>query len=97
MMLCLVCGERPILARFRCPRCYARAVRLGLIAVVPHRPSGPCAVAGCERTDRGGRGYCRMHYMRQYRYGDPLVIRKRRREERGESVVEDEDIRKEER
>lgn len=29
-----------------------------------------CRAPGCTRTDLQGYGYCGMHYMRLYRYGD---------------------------
>lgn len=33
--------------------------------------SKTCEVIGCSRTDIYGHGYCRMHYKRFWRYGDP--------------------------
>lgn len=35
-----------------------------------------CKVDGCERTTRGGHGYCKFHYQRWFRTGDPLKVRK---------------------
>ena len=30
-----------------------------------------CAIEGCDHSDRGGYGWCRMHYMRWWRHGSP--------------------------
>ena len=38
-----------------------------------------CKVDGCQRTDRGGYGYCGLHYKRFAKYGDPLVTKLPRR------------------
>lgn len=32
-----------------------------------------CSIEGCDHADRGNSQWCRMHYMRWYRYGDPLA------------------------
>lgn len=36
---------------------------------------GTCSVEGCD-TQRFQRGYCRIHYGRWYRHGDPLVLKR---------------------
>lgn len=42
-------------------------------------PRVTCNVDGCSRSsgyrDGGKRGFCRMHYLRWYRYGDPHVTK----------------------
>lgn len=35
-----------------------------------------CSIGGCGRPRRG-RGYCQVHYMAYWRYGDPLVEKAR--------------------
>lgn len=34
-----------------------------------------CAIAGCDKAARS-RGWCRQHYYRWYRHGDPLVTKR---------------------
>ena len=35
-----------------------------------------CSVEGCKRTDRANSEWCRLHYKRWYRHGDPSTTRK---------------------
>lgn len=39
-----------------------------------------CLVEGCDRTDLAGHGYCKKHYSRYYRTGDPLGVKKYNRD-----------------
>ena len=39
-----------------------------------------CKVGSCPRTDIEGYGYCRLHYKRFAKYGDPLITKLPRRE-----------------
>lgn len=72
-MLCPYCHHRPILARGRCSKCYRTAAIIGEITVKKHGPaSDVCSVEGCGQPAHS-LTYCRMHYMRAYRHGSPLV------------------------
>jgi hypothetical protein len=33
-----------------------------------------CSVEDCDRTNIAARGYCRKHYLRFWRHGDPTVV-----------------------
>src|SRR4051812_31823052 len=46
-----------------------------------------CRFSGCDRllTDHGGWGWCRKHYIRWYKYGDPAIV-KPPRHFRGDAV-----------
>lgn len=35
---------------------------------------GTCSIEGCGRVDMLRRTWCGMHYLRWYRYGDPLIV-----------------------
>jgi hypothetical protein len=35
-----------------------------------------CSIEGCDSTRRGGHGWCRKHYQRWKRNGDPLLVRR---------------------
>lgn len=73
-MMCLYCGVRPILSRGRCSKCYRIAAARGEITVKKHGPTlDRCSVEGCENAAYG-LTYCRMHYMRHYRHGDPRIV-----------------------
>jgi hypothetical protein len=41
------------------------------------RPTSTCSVAGCDRT-HFCRSFCRLHFERWKRHGDPLALRRRR-------------------
>lgn len=32
-----------------------------------------CKIDGCDHVDSGAHGWCRMHYMRWWKHGDPLT------------------------
>lgn len=37
--------------------------------------TSPCKADDCERTDRGGLGYCGKHYQRLYHHGDANFVK----------------------
>lgn len=44
--------------------------------------TAPCAVEGCGSSANGSLGYCRRHYARVHKHGDPLFIKPTRVAER---------------
>lgn len=56
-------------------------------SILPNNKNGPrqnkvfrtCRVVECHRTDIEGYGYCRLHYKRFAKYGDPLITQLPRR------------------
>jgi hypothetical protein len=36
-----------------------------------------CSVAGCNKEPRGNNEFCKQHYVRWYRSGDPLVLKRK--------------------
>jgi len=72
MMLCLVCGLRPIQAARRCNACYLSWWRSQAFEPT-YEPRGQHCRECEQPATRGGR--CRNHYMRMYN--------KQRRELRG--------------
>lgn len=47
-----------------------------------------CSIAGCDRTDIQGKGWCRMHYHRWYRTGSTGEAARRQREQRGTCTID---------
>ncbi|MCV7302529.1 hypothetical protein H7J93_23155 [Mycobacterium barrassiae] len=47
-----------------------------------------CSVAGCDRTDIQGKGWCRMHYHRWYRTGTVGEAGRKIRTERGICTID---------
>lgn len=40
------------------------------------KPAPTCSIEGCERPDGSSKGWCRMHYWRWRRHGDPAITLK---------------------
>jgi hypothetical protein len=82
MRICSVegCG-RAFCAKGYCSSHWHRARRNGIPGGVigPPRyirpPRGICSIAGCGKEKNGGRGFCRMHYMRWWNNGDPMLVK----------------------
>lgn len=58
-----------------CPKHYRRYKKYGDTSIVgqggPQKIIGNCSVNGCK-SDLLQKGFCRAHYMKWYRHGDPL-------------------------
>lgn len=59
-----------------CEKHYYRLRRTGSLEVThPQREHrGICTYPGCDRKDRGPRGYCDLHQGRIDRHGDPNIV-----------------------
>lgn len=69
---------RPIHARGLCTTHYSKARTLGVLPRLQNeRQSGACAVEGCDRTDLIAHNLCRKHAARQWRNGDPTIVKRR--------------------
>lgn len=68
---CTIPGcERPAQIRDRCSLHYQRLLRQGH----PDMSSAACHVVGCDRPGVAGQGMCDLHWQRNAKHGDPLIV-----------------------
>lgn len=68
---CLDCGGIST-CRSLCANCYQRRRYHGLAMPPTQTTGGPCSVTGCSMPIKG-HGYCRSHWDRWRKHGDPLA------------------------
>lgn len=83
------CEEPKHKARGLCARHYEKFREGKRLETLPERITrrDVCSVDGCDRR-HSARGFCSMHYTRWRAHGDPMFVKNKIRERRGDWVVD---------